>query len=371
MKIVADAHIPYVSEFFGACGDLSLKSGRAISAHDLKDAEVLLVRSITHVNQKLLKNTSVRFVGSVTAGKDHLDTDFLDQEGITWCAADGFNAPPVADYIVSVIAALQKKQILEKKNLNAAVIGVGNVGTLVAERFKTLDFDVQLCDPFRAERDPNFQHEPFESLENLDVITLHVPLTRQGNYPTHHFIDEAFLQKQKPGCVLINASRGAVIDSKALKQKGKHLFWCLDVFEHEPNIDRELLERTIIATPHIAGYSVQSKIRGIDMVYQFALQHKIIESIAKHPIPLPYQKLRFTEGINDWRDVALGVFNPLLISAMMRSILLPASDHGQHFDEMRNQFNYRYEFAYSKIDAPNLQAFDRKVLNQLTLKLEK
>lgn len=147
MRIIADSHIPFVKEYFGSYGELILKPGRSISPDDVKDAHILLVRSITPVNEKLLAHSKVKFVGSVTAGADHLDTEWLDQAGILWGIASGFNAPPVADYVVSVIAALQKKQMLLNKSLTAAVIGVGNVGRLVVEKLKILNFDILLSDP--------------------------------------------------------------------------------------------------------------------------------------------------------------------------------------------------------------------------------
>src|SRR3990167_2243014 len=127
MKIVADEHIPLVQDYFSGYGELCLQSGRAIKASDVRDADLLLVRSITPVNEALLTGSRVKFVGSVTAGYDHLDTKWLDKMGIAWCVTSGFNAPPVADYVVSVLAALKEQGLLSDKKIKAAVIGVGNV----------------------------------------------------------------------------------------------------------------------------------------------------------------------------------------------------------------------------------------------------
>lgn len=365
MKIVADSYIPFVENYFGQLGELVLKPGRQISERDVQDADVLLVRSITPVDEKLLGKSQVKFVGSVTAGGDHLDTHWLDNANIAWSRAEGFNAPPVADYVVSVVAALQRKQLLLEKKIKVAVIGVGNVGKLVAQRYRALNFDVIYCDPLRAENEKNFISTPLHEIVAVDLISLHVPLTKAGKYPTYHFIEKSFLQRQKPHCILLNASRGAVIHSQDLNEFGKHLYWCFDVWEHEPNIDKKVLERAFLATPHIAGYSVQSKIRGIDMIYRAACKAKIIEPKEVAPVNIPHQQLQFAGEKHHWQDIVLGIFNPLIMTAMMRTKLLSEEKHGQLFDEMRNQFNYRHEFSFTEIKGVELEQSDVEVLDKM------
>jgi erythronate-4-phosphate dehydrogenase len=369
MKMVADAHIPYIQEYFGAYGELILKPGRTITRADVQDADILLVRSVTHVDEKLLGNSTVKFVGSVTAGADHLDTQWLKAAGIDWCVAVGFNAPPVADYVLSVIAALQKKALLTPKKMRAAVIGVGNVGRLVAERLRWLNCDVVLCDPIRASQESDFQSVPLTKLDDVDFISLHVPLIKHGNHPTYHFIDKQFLQKQKPGCILLNAARGSVINSSDLLNYGTHLQWCFDVWEHEPNINKAILEKVVIGTPHIAGYSVQSKIRGIEMIYRMACEKKLIEPQPITPIKMPTQHLAYTGSQLTWEDILLGVFNPFVITDMMRTVLLPMEEYGSLFDEMRHQFNYRYEFQYTHLKADVLHE-DKECLKRLGVMVE-
>lgn len=369
MKIVADAHIPFVKEYFHAYGELVLAPGRSISRDHVKDADLLLVRSITRVDKNLLANTQVKFVGSVTAGADHLDTKWLDEAGIAWSVAVGFNAPPVADYVISVIAALQRKRLLAKEKIKTAVLGVGKVGSLVVERLKWLNMDVVLCDPLRAEKEADFNAVSLQELADVDLISLHVPLVKTGSYPTHHFINQAFLQRQKPGCVLLNASRGAVVCSSDLLQYGRHLHWCFDVWEHEPKIDKTILEQTLIATPHIAGYSMQSKIRGIDMIYRIACEKKIIAPQTRPPLIFPQQELTFADQHHHWQDIVLGIFNPLILTAMMRTTLLPDYDYGHRFDEMRNQFNYRHEFGYTRIVNTHKSDEDAVLLTKMGIKL--
>jgi erythronate-4-phosphate dehydrogenase len=356
MKIVADSHIPFVQDYFGAYGELQLKAGRAIAREDVADADMLLVRSITAVEANLLAGSRVKFVGSVTAGADHLDTAWLDKMGIAWSVAEGFNALPVADYVISVIAALQRRHLLGMYRMKAAVVGVGKVGSLVAARLQLLGFTVLLCDPLRAEQEADFTSVPIETLKDLDLILLHVPLTQSGPYPTHHFIGKDFLQRQKPGCVLLNASRGAVIDSQALLAYGQHLRWCFDVWEHEPHINQKILAQAVIATPHIAGYSVQSKMRGIEMIYQRACQKKFIQSQPIKPLAMPRQELAFAGAKHHWQDIVLGVFNPLVMTTLMRT--------SSGFDELRHQFNYRHEFAFTSVKA-DLLGVDKEIIDGL------
>jgi erythronate-4-phosphate dehydrogenase len=365
MKIVADEQIPFVTDYFGAYGELVLKAGRDISRDDVKDADILLVRSITRVDEKLLADTNVKFVGSVTAGADHLDTAWLNQANIKWSVAHGFNAPPVADYVVSVVAALQRKQTLGQSNMRAAVIGVGNVGQLVADRLALLHFDVIHCDPLREKFDARFHSVNLNAIEDVDLISIHVPLTTGGEHPTHHFIDKNFLQRQKPNTVLLNASRGAVIDSQMLMLHGTHLHWCFDVWENEPHVDKNMLNRALIATPHIAGYSVQSKIRGIDMIYRAACDQEIISPGRLSPLALPHQDLFFSGTNHHWQDVVMGVFNPLIMTAMMRTQLLPDEAGGEEFDAMRNKFTYRHEFGFTKVIGAAMGEEDRAVLGAL------
>lgn len=367
MKIIADSHIPYVQAYFGSYGELILKPGRQIIAADVKQADMILVRSVTSVNQSLLANSKIKFVGSVAAGADHLDISWLDKAGITWAMAAGFNAPPVADYVMCVVAALQRKQLLSQYGAKVAVIGVGHVGKLVVDRLNFLGYRTILCDPLRAKQEPDFLHQSLEDILDVDLICLHVPLTQAGEYATYHMIDEAFLKRQKPGCILLNASRGAVIDSAALILHGAHLLWCLDVWEHEPQIDKEILARAIIATPHIAGHSIQGKIRGIDMIYQKACELGIIASQPTAPILMPKQQLQFAGREHHWQDIVMGIFNPLVMTALMRSSLLPSDQVGAAFDQMRDKFNYRHEFAYTKVVYEDMLETDRKVLEGLSI----
>lgn len=361
MKIIADEDIPFLKHYFDKQVDLVLKPGRSLTRDDLKDAQVLIVRSVKKIDKALLHGTSVKFVGSVSTGTDHLDCHWLDQAGISWCAAEGCNAIPVVEYVVSTIAALQKMMILPEKKCRAGVIGVGRIGRLVVDKLKLLGFDVVQCDPFRALQEENFHSTALSDFSNLDFIAIHVPLTFEGSYPTHHMIDKAFLQRQKKNCVLLNASRGSVVDFSDLKEYGELLYWCLDVWEHEPYIDFGVLQRAVIATPHIAGYSMLSKYRGIDMIYRAARALAMMPEKEVPVIEFPKQKISFGNQRVDWRDVVLKIFDPMAVTSKMQDSLVENGSE-QTFDHLRKQFGDRCEFSEAELSDLHVNEEDRGLL---------
>ena len=298
MKIVADENILFVENYFKE-HIIARKPGRLITKHDLQDADILLVRSITKVNSDLLQNTPIKFVGSTTSGFDHLDVGWLQKAGIQWGITKGSNKMAVVQYVIAVIAALQKMNFLLQKKPRAAVIGVGDIGEEVAKKLKLLGFDVVLYDPFRKD----IVQSPIEALSDLDFMTLHVPLTKKGAHPTYHLIERNFLERQNKNSILLNASRGEVISFDDLKLHGQLLLWCLDVFENEPLIDFEILDQAMVATPHIAGYSLQSKYRGVEMIYRIALEKKIFSSSSKVNIEYPTKTISFDNKALDWQDI--------------------------------------------------------------------
>jgi erythronate-4-phosphate dehydrogenase len=365
MKIVADQDIPFISHYFGGLGEISLKLGRTLTREDVLTADILLVRSVTLVNQALLDKTKVKFVGSVVSGMDHLDTIWLDQAGIRWSSAAGCNATAVAEYVVTVIAALQKSGLLSQKKCRAAVIGAGKIGSQVVEKLKILGFEVVQCDPLRAIQEENFASTPIEELAELDFISLHTPLTQAGPYPTYHLIEKKFLQRQKKDCVLLNTSRGAVINGDALIQYGQHLIKCLDVWEYEPKINEEVLLAATLASPHIAGHSIQSKYRGIDRIYGAAIQQGIIPAQQVPSVPFPTAKMTFSNKKIDWREAVLAIYNPGEITQRMKQAFL--EEGSGVFDELRKRFIRGHEFQFVKISQLTLTPADRKLLAALSL----
>jgi erythronate-4-phosphate dehydrogenase len=360
MKIVADEHISLIENYFGGLGDLILKPGRAITAMDLFDADILLVRSVTQVNRELLANSQVKFVGSATSGADHLDINWLDANHIKWSVAEGCNAEAVAEYVVCVVAALQNMHFLQDKKIRAAVIGVGRIGKRVADFFKLLGFEVVLCDPLRKD----ISSTSFSELTDLDLISFHTPLTKTGAYPTYHLVQKEFLQKQKKNCILLNAGRGEVFSFADLKKYGRESLWCLDVWEKEPDVDFEVLHKALIATPHIAGYSLQSKYRGIAMVYQAALQQGVLEQKVVNEPSYPTRDISAASAKN-WRDAVLTIFNPVALTIETKERLMMGKGE---FDTLRKKFADRYEFGFVKLIDVDLPEKDRSILQAFKIR---
>lgn len=276
MQIVADENIPLLDEFFAGFGEVRRLPGRGIEAAAVADAELLLVRSVTRVDRALLEGSAVRFVGTCTIGTDHLDLDYFAQAGIGWASAPGCNARGVVDYVLGSLLLLAEQQGVELATRTYGVVGAGEVGGRLVEVLRGLGWRVLVCDPPRQLAEGG----DFVSLEQVlaecDVLSLHTPLERGGAQPTHHLFDARRLAQLKPGAWLINASRGAVVDNPALRELLKQrddLQVVLDVWEGEPQVDVELAGRCRIATPHIAGYSLDGKLRGTAQIYAAVCAH--------------------------------------------------------------------------------------------------
>jgi erythronate-4-phosphate dehydrogenase len=269
MKIVIDAHIPFIRGVLEPFADVRYLEGKNISRSDLSDADALIVRTRTTCDAALLEGTSVRCIASATIGFDHIDTRYCDTHNIFWINAQGCNSSSVQQYVAAALLRIATEKKIRLEGKTAGIIGVGHVGTKVAALCTALGMRVLLNDPPRARREG---HENFVSLETIlkeaDVVTLHVPLYRDGEDRTLHFVDERFLSWFGPGRMLINSSRGEVVNSAFLRSilRQRLLSACvLDVWEHEPDIDTEILELATLGTPHIAGYSADGKANGTAM----------------------------------------------------------------------------------------------------------
>ena len=276
MRIVADENIPLLDEFFAGFGEIRRLPGRSIDAAAVADADLLLVRSVTQVNRALLDGSPVKFVGTCTIGTDHLDLDYFQQAGITWASAPGCNASGVVDYVLGSLLVLAEQQGVDLASRTYGVIGAGQVGSRLLKVLRALGWRVLVCDPPRQALEGGDFVSLQQVLDECDVVSLHTPLERLGEHATHHLFDSARLAALKPGSWLINASRGAVVDNQALREllvQRSDLQVVLDVWEGEPQADVELAALCRIATPHIAGYSLDGKLRGTAQIYQALCQH--------------------------------------------------------------------------------------------------
>ncbi len=344
LKILADENMPLVREYFSEWGELKTMAGRQIRPQDLQGVDLLLVRSVTRVDQELLAKARPRFVGTATIGTDHLDTGLLDELGIAWASAPGSNADSVAEYVVAVTACLRRQGMLKDGGLRAGVVAMGNVGRRVAERLKILGFEVIWHDPPRMEMEDDFFSSPLEDFVNLDLICLHAPLTSSGNHPTYHMIEESFLRRQKAGAVLLSAGRGAVLDFSALHSAGQHLHWVLDVWEPEPNVCPISLQQSLIASPHIAGYATQAKWRGTQMIHQAAA--KLLgrsEVQVKPPIERPI--LDFGSIERGWEEVVGAIYDPFADTRQMKRECM-GDNRAEAFDRLRKNYPLRHELSF-------------------------
>lgn len=269
MKIAADKNILFAKEAFSSLGEVELFELKDISNGNLKNFDVLLVRSTTKVDEELLKNTNVKFVGSAVAGIDHIDTDYLREKQIWFSPAAGCNSRSVTEYVLTSIYAFCAQKNTSPENLLVGIIGVGHIGGQVAEILKNLGVKTILNDPILEERGIS----GFSSLDNIalnsDIITIHVPFTKSGEHKTENLLDENFFTKVKSGTFLIQASRGAVCDENALLESiGKIQKPIIDVWAKEPDINVDLAKNCLFHTPHIAGHSFDGKINGTKIIYE-------------------------------------------------------------------------------------------------------
>lgn len=338
---------------FSRFGEVRLCAGRGLSAEQLSDADVLLVRSITQVNKALLQGSQVQFVGTATIGTDHIDKAYLEDNDIAFANAPGCNADAVVEYVLSVIYQLAAKYQFDPKERTYGIIGVGNVGGRLQKRFEKLGFKVLLNDPPRAESEAGFS-DLDTLLEQADVLCLHTPLTLDGDHPTKHLLSTEQLQTLRKNAIVINAGRGPVIDNTALLKVGQQrsdLLFALDVWEHEPEVNAELAARCEFVSPHIAGYSLDGKIRGTYMLYQALCKH--LQVRCEEPLTdfLPEAELSFKEqGSLTALELMTLIYDPQVDDQLLRGTLeLPEADQKLAFDQLRKQYRVRREFASLKV----------------------
>jgi erythronate-4-phosphate dehydrogenase len=354
MKIVADENIPYLKEAFSSLGEVIALPGRNITKNDLKNAEILLVRSVTQVDEALLENTTVKFVASATIGFDHLDLEYLKKQDIPWSTAPGCNATAAAEYVITALFHVASVKGVSLKGKTAAIIGCGNVGSRVKHRLTGLGIHCVINDPPLQEREPNQDFISLEEALNTDIISLHVPLTQSGKYPTHHLLNQKNLGHINSNSILLNTSRGSVIDNTALLNHLEHtpLTTVLDVWEGEPNILPKLLDACILGTPHIAGYSLDGRVKGTEMIYQACCRYLDITPTWQAENILSHVKNKFVNlrEFNDDHSIiqhALHHAYEIVVDnrALHDTMMLPENQRGKAFDQLRRNYPLRREFA--------------------------
>ncbi|TBU72747.1 4-phosphoerythronate dehydrogenase PdxB [Pseudomonas daroniae] len=360
MRIVADENIPLLEEFFAGFGEIRRLPGRAIDRAALGDAELLLVRSVTRVDRALLEGSQVRFVGTCTIGTDHLDLDYFAEAGVAWSSAPGCNARGVVDYVLGSLLVLAERLGVDLPERTYGVVGAGQVGGRLVQVLRALGWRVLVCDPPRQCAEGGDFVELQQIVEQCDVISLHTPLERGGEWPTYHLFDAERLGRLKPGAWLINASRGAVVDTVVLRerlQQGADLHAVLDVWEGEPLVDPLLAALCAIATPHIAGYSLDGKLRGTAQIYEaFCRRQGISPTLALDTFTperwLP--RLTISAGSDPaWALATLcrAVYDPRRDDAdLRRSLVADAQARRAGFDLLRKQYPMRREIEGLEVE---------------------
>ena len=366
MKILADQNTPFLEACFSSIGDVTMCPGRQLTARQVAMADVLLVRSVSKVNEALLAHSKVRFVATATIGVEHVDTAYLTSRGIGFASAPGSNATSVAEYVVAALLTLGKKYKFTLAGKSIGIVGVGNVGSRVAKKCAAMGMQVVLNDPPLERQTGDAKYRPLAELYGCDFVTFHTPLTKCGPDKSYHLADAAFFASLKKGAFFLNTSRGGVHDTAALKQAmadGRLGGGVLDVWENEPNIDAELLRKVDLSTPHIAGYSFDGKVAGLLMIYRAACEHFGLTATHTEadflPAPLmpeiAISAAQLDGGIERIvHDTVQQVYAINRDDFNTREILTVPEDHrGAFFDRLRKEYPVRREFQNTIVHVPD------------------
>ncbi len=328
MKIVCDDKIPFLRGVFEPYADVRYLKGSEFRRSDVLDADALIIRTRTRCDGRLLEGSSVKVIASATIGYDHIDTIWCERHGILWANAPGCNSSSVRQWVGSVLETLSHRIGFHLKDKTLGIIGVGHVGSKVEELARSLEMKTVLCDPPRAKKEGRKDFADLTTLiRRSDIITLHVPLSES----TFHLFDTKTLSLLRAGQILVNSSRGEVVDDEALKKillAGKDIHAALDVWEHEPEIDRELLSLVDIGTPHIAGYSADGKADGTSQAVRAVAKALEIKELANFKV-------------TDIPQAEDPVYDVLRDDTLLRA-------HPQDFERLRSDYPLRREPLYRK-----------------------
>ncbi|OIQ25618.1 4-phosphoerythronate dehydrogenase [uncultured Vibrio sp.] len=374
MKILIDENMPYAEALFSQLGDVTLKAGRTLTADDLIDVDALMIRSVTKVNEALIsKANKLKFVATATAGMDHIDQPLLESKGIAFTAAPGCNKVGVAEYVFSVMMVLAQQHGFSVFDKTVGIVGAGQVGSYLAKCLSGIGIKVLINDPPKQQQGDARQFTPLnELLEQADIISLHTPITKDGEFPTHHLIDDAVLSALRSDQILINAARGPIVDNTALKQrlmKQDGFTAALDVFEFEPEVDMALLPYLAFATPHVAGYGLEGKARGTTMIFNSYCEFLGKENRANASDLLPTAPVPALKLDRAWDEATLHNLTQLIYDVrkddalFRRRIATPGS-----FDKMRKEYWDRRE--YSAIELTGDQNCNLEPLAKLGFKVK-
>lgn len=365
MKIIADKNIPYLKGIAEYFGEVTYLDGAAFTHQAIKDADTLIVRTVTRFDESLLKNTNIKLICSATIGYDHIDTTYCDANGIVWKNAPGCNSGSVMQYIISSLITISRIKGFDLKDKTIGIVGVGNVGKKVARACEILGMKVLLNDLPREEKEGGTGFVSLQTImDEADIITFHTPLIKEGIYKTYHLADDSFFSSLKKKPFIINSARGSIINTSAIKKaikENKISGAIIDCWENEPRIDLEYMNMVDIATPHIAGYSADGKANAtrmsLESIADFYGLDKTPISLVKELAPgNPIIDMAKFEGSeNRVYSAILETYNPLGDFTHLKSSF-------EDFKQLRNNYPLRREyFAYS---IKNASYKERSILNK-------
>ncbi len=354
LNILCATSVAAGEEAFSSLGNVTMMPESEIRAGALRDVDVLITRSKVKVNDELLRGSNLQFYGTATAGSDHVDEAALAARGITWSEAAGCNARSVAEYVIASLAHLGRKRTISWRDRTLAIIGAGHVGSCLGVLAKALGLQVRYCDPPLAERTGETRYESLDDvLADADLVSLHVPLTDSGRHATRGMVNQRFLNMMKPGAIFINSSRGEVVADEseliARRADGRFGGLVLDVYHHEPAIMPELIEAADLATPHIAGYSLDGRLMGTQMIYEAACRHfgreprwhmSADEAPRSLAVPLSHA------GSDDLlHSTILAAYDPWTDHTALKKGVTNPSSLAQHFSALRANYPDRRSFT--------------------------
>jgi erythronate-4-phosphate dehydrogenase len=358
VRIVADENIPFVKEAFCTFGEVTLVPGRKITRSDLLDAEMLLVRSVTPVTGELLAGTSIKFVATATIGIDHVDMAYLNEHDIAFAYAPGSNADSVAEYVMAALCVLKRKYRFSMEKMTLGIIGVGNIGSRLSRHAQTLGMRPLLCDPPKKRLTGSNLFLPFNQVvAEADIITFHVPLTTDGDDRTINMVDNEFFGMIKNNAILINTSRGKVLDETSVITHRKALGGLvLDVWNNEPSIHANLLASADIATPHIAGYSFDGKVKGTEAIYLAACAlYNVTPSWSSHRVLMDDAVTLSTVTADD-DPLSSAILQAYPIhnddERLRQMLTMDTMKRSGYFDELRKKYPKRIEFSHFSVSDP-------------------
>ncbi|WP_133129574.1 4-phosphoerythronate dehydrogenase [Legionella yabuuchiae] len=335
MNVLADASLPRLDELFAQSFHLRTYDSEQELNALINECDVLICRSTLKVNHDLLHHSPVQYVGTASSGIDHLDTNYLAERGIRWFDAKGANAHAVADYVVSSIAYLQKRYLLH--DVKAGVIGFGEVGSRVYARLQALGFEVLCVDPIKATRNKALTFHELQALKSCSLITIHPNFHTNPPYPSNNLINAEFINSLQANTVIINASRGGIVNEQALLNSKNPVIYCTDVFEHEPEINPQVVDYATLCTPHIAGHSLEAKQNAVIRLSQqlhtaLGLDFDVVSLEDKKPLPC--------QADTTWQDCVLTLYNPIHETNALKQ----ATNKKEAFLSLRKAHQCRHDF---------------------------